>query len=223
MVTEARAVLWGVGQFEAADGSRVPWEISSDEMGRDMAAAGRALTRIGVGAGDHVLWCSMLSEAGQFWPFLVATMVAGAQLSCTDATAADATRLAMFCRNLRYRAVLGVNGALLDGLDELGLAPSAVLGQVGVVGARPDAVDRLRAGGLQPHHFVLIGPAVAIADQPGGPARADTDEWSLDRDGGDIVVSAQRERATAFDRTPTAVRGEIVDGGVIPVTTRRKA
>ena len=90
--------------------ARVPWEISQAEMQRDMGSAAQVLSELGVGAGKRVLFCSMLSEAGQFWPLIVGSMLAGAQLSCADATESDAARVAMFTRLLDYSAVLGVTG-----------------------------------------------------------------------------------------------------------------
>jgi hypothetical protein len=165
----------------------------------------------------------MLSEAGQFWPFIVGAMVSGAQLSCADATEGDAARVAMFTRLLRYRAVLGVTGAILDGLDALGHSYAEVFGDVQVVGARPNAYARLEGAGLSPHHFVLCGPAVALGLAPGAPARVDGAEWQLDVDAADgrVLVTNVRPRATQFVGTPTAVRATAAyaDGslsGIVP-------
>jgi hypothetical protein len=211
---------WGVGCYD--DGTaRVVWEISHEEIRRDIDAAQRALRTLGVGPGEPALFCSMLSEAGQFWPLVVGAMLVGAQLSCADATEADAARVAMFTRQLRYRAVVGVDDAVLDGLDGLGLAYGDVFGRVPVVAARPGAYERLRAAGLAPHRFVLCGPAVAVAAGPDAPAHVDPDEWVLGADGTRIVVTSRRERATTFDRAPTAVEGSLVDGGVVPRAVTR--
>src|SRR5205823_11379326 len=128
--------IWGVGQYVDRTGHRVAWEVSHAEIRRDTAGATTRLEAIGVDAGRRVLWCSMLSEAAQFWPYIIATMLRGAQLSCADATYAEATRVAMFTRQMDYYAVLGVNGALLDGLDGLGLPYSDVFANVTVLGPR---------------------------------------------------------------------------------------
>jgi hypothetical protein len=207
--------LWGVGCYEDGD-RRVAWEISHAEIQRDMVGASRVLGDLGIVRGGRVLFCSMLSETGQFWPLVVGAMLAGAQLSCADANEGDATRVAMFTRLVGYDAVLGVTGAVLDGLDAAERDYRDVFGRIRVLGARPDAYDRLAAAGLAPHHVVLCGPAVAIGREPGAPARVDADEWELDRDADRIVVSSRRPRATTFERTPTGVRGQIVDGGVVP-------
>jgi hypothetical protein len=207
--------LWGVGCFVGPAGLGT-WEISHDEIHRDLGAAPAVLARLGVGAGGRVLHCSLLSEAGHFFPLVIGTMLAGAQVSQADATRADATRVAMFLRLLEYDAVLGVNAAILDGLDELGVAYSDALAAVRVVGARPDAIPRLAAAGIAAHAFVLCGPAVAIAAAPGAPAFVhDPGEWELAAHDGRITVTNLRPRATEFAATVTAVRGTVVDGGVV--------
>ena len=208
---------WGVGAIETGDGRDV-WEISDAEVQRDLSAAARALDELGVRGGDRVLFCSMLAESGQFWPFVVGAMLAGAQLSCADATEGEAVRVAMFARLVQYRAVLGVTGAILDGLDALGHSYADTFGMIDIVGARPSAYARLEDAGLSPHHFVVCGPAIAIGLGPGTPARADGDEWQLDVDATDgrVLVTNLRPRATEFVRRPTATYGAPVYGGIVP-------
>jgi len=204
--------LWGVGSYDDGAG-RVAWEISHDEMQRDIGSATTVLRDLGIGPGDRVLWCSRLSEAGQFWPFVLGTVLVGARVSSADATTSDAARVAMFLRQLEYRAVMGVDDAVLDGLDELGLDAREVFGAVPLVGARAGAYERLVACGLAPCHVVLCGPAVAVARAPGGPARLDAAEWRAEASGGRITVTSRNARATRFDRTRTAIRGDVRDGG----------
>ncbi len=202
--------LWSIAQYDDGD-RRVPWPVSHTEIERGMGSAVTALQSIGLGQGSRVLWCSVLSEAAHFWPFLIGTMLGGGQFSLADATSPDALRVGMFTRRLSYQAVMGVNEALLDGFDELGRPYADVFGDIRVIGARPGAYERLEAAGLIPHWFVLCGPTVAIASRPGGPALVDPNEWSLAVDGNRILVTSHLPRATAFARTPTAIRGRLVD------------
>lgn len=212
MTTETTAVPWGVGMYETP-ASRSPWVIGAEEMHRDIGAAPGRLATFGVGAGERVLFCSMLSEAGQFWPLIVGTMLGGAQLSCADATEAEAARVAMFLRHMRYRAVIGVSSAILDGLDERGLAYDGVFDGVAVVAARPGAYERLRTAGVAAHRCALCGPAVAIAPAPDAPAEVDAGEWRLDTgDDGHVRVSNLRPRHTTFERVATAVVADVIDG-----------
>jgi hypothetical protein len=202
--------LWGIAQYD--DGTRrVPWPVSHAEIERGMGGAVPTLAGIGIGAGSRVLWCTLLSEAAHFWPLFIGSMLGGAQFSLADATSPDALRIGMFVRRLEYRAVMGVNEAVLDGFDELGRPYTEVFGAVPVVGARPGAYERLVAAGLTPHWFVLCGPAVAIATEPGAPARVDPGEWILTEVDGRIHVSSTQPRATPFDHTPTSILGSLVD------------
>ena len=64
------------GRYDGPDGP-VSWEIAHDEIQRDLGSAMRRLGELGVGSGDRVLFCSMLSEAGQFWPWILGAMLGG--------------------------------------------------------------------------------------------------------------------------------------------------
>src|SRR3954465_11587502 len=97
------SVLWGIGSYVDADEHRAPWRISYDEIGRDIGAATNVLSQLDVG-GQRGLWCSMLSQAGQFWPYVLGTVMAGARLSCADSTVGEAVRVAMFLRLMQYDA-----------------------------------------------------------------------------------------------------------------------
>ena len=207
--------LWAVGSYADEHGRPEPWEISHDEINRDIGVATQVLTELGV-AGGRVLWCSMLSQAGQHWPYVCGTVLAGAKLSCADSTYGEALRVSMFLRLMDYDAVFGVTPALLDGLDASGRAPADVFGGVRIVGAHPGAYERLVAAGLTPWRVALCGPAIAIGRTPGGPAYVPEGEWELADLGATIGITARQPRATPFIRTPIAVRGTIADGGVVP-------
>ncbi|HVJ98710.1 MAG TPA: hypothetical protein VNC41_17910 [Acidimicrobiia bacterium] len=207
------SALWGIGSYVDAENVRVPWEIGSDEINRDIGVATNVLGELGV-AGNGVLWCSMLSQSGQFWPYICGTVMAGARLSCADATAGEATRVAMFLKLMPYGAVFGVTEEILDGLDEMGRPYGDVFAGVRIVGAGPGAYERLAAAGLTPTRFVACGPALAFGREPGGPAFVADAEWEVDAEAGQICVTARQPRAQTFARTPVGVRGTIVDGGI---------
>ncbi len=212
MTSAPETVLWGVGAYDAPD-RRAPWPIGTDEMHRDMGAAPARLAALGIGAGSRVLFCSMLSEAGQFWPWIVGTMLSGAQLSCADALVSEAARVHVLLRTMAFDAVIGVNDAVLAGCAERGVPSANLFAGVRVVAARPGAYERLCADGLAPYRFALCGPAVAIAPAPGEPAAIDADEWHLDEYDGGVLVTNRKPRATTFDRTPVATRAQVVDDG----------
>jgi hypothetical protein len=209
--------LWAVGTYDDGDGRPTPWEISHDEINRDIGVATTVLTELGV-ARRRVLWCSMLSQAGQHWPYVCGTVLAGAKLSCADSTFGEALRVSMFTRLMDYDAVFGVTTDLLDGLEASDRAPADVFAGVRIVGAYPGAHERLTAAGLTPWRVALCGPALAIGREPGGPAYVPEDEWELVDLGDRIGITGLRPRATSFIRTPIAVRGTIVDGGIVPAS-----
>jgi hypothetical protein len=207
--------LWAVGSYVDDRGRRVPWRISHAEIGRDIGVATALLTELGL-AGTRVLWCSMLSQAGQFWPYVCGTVMAGARLSCADATYGEAMRVSMFLRLMDYDAVFGVTEELLDGLDALDRPPVEVFAGVRLLGAHPGAYERLLGLGLAPIRFAVCGPAIAIGRETGAPANVAAAEWEL-VDGGDhVAITSLQARAQPFDHTPIGVRGTISAGGIVP-------
>jgi hypothetical protein len=208
------SALWGVGTYLDADGRRAPWRISYDEINRDIGAATKVLAELEI-AGRGVLWCSMLAQAGSFWPYVCATFLSGGRLSCADATVGEAVRVAMFLRLMEFDAVFGVTEAILDGLDEIDKSYDELFAGVRIVAAFPGAYERLQRAEVRPTRFALCGPAIAIGREPESPALVAADEWSVGVEGRRIWVSARQPRAEEFVHMPTAVRGEIVDGGVV--------
>ena len=211
------SALWAIGCYGDAAGRRAPWRISHEEIHRDIGNASAVVAALGL-TGRRVLWCSMLAEAGQMWPYVCGSFLAGAKLSCADATAGEAARVAMFLRLMEYDAVFGITEAILDGLDEMQRPYADVFAGVRLVGAHPGAYERLQRAGLAPVRFLYCGPAVAIGAEPDGPACVVTEEWELSHADEDerVCVTARRPRAQEFVRTPTRARGAIIEGGVIP-------
>jgi hypothetical protein len=201
--------LWGIGRLAGDGGDGPPYRVSGDDVRKDFKAAIAALQSLGVGAGDHVLFVSMLSEAAQVGPFELAASRLGARYSSADAQQFDAHRTATLVRRVRPQAVLGVNAAVLAGLDELEVDPAELFAAVPAVGARPDAIDRIPGATW----WLPVGPAVAVGCAAGRAAggHVDAGEWRIDtdREGQVRISNARPERATALDRWPTGVVASI--------------
>ena len=206
----ARAsTLWGIGRLAGDGGSGPPYRVSTDDVRCDLKAAIAALQSLGVGAGDHVLIVSMLSEAAQVGPFELAAGRIGARYSSADAQQFDAHRTATLVRRVEPRAVLGVDAAVVAGLDELGIDPAELFAAVPVVAARPDAIDRV------PHAtwWLPLRPAIAVGCVGGKTvgAHVDATEWRIEDDeqGQVRITNVRADRATPLDRWPTGVTAAI--------------
>jgi hypothetical protein len=209
MTTATVPPLWGVGSFRVGD-KILAYPVSQDDHGRDIPSAMKAVATLGLEEHKRALVLSMLSEAAQYWPVQIGLLVSKAQFSLADASRFDAFRTAMFLRAMHYDVVLGINTDVLDGLDDLGHGYADVFGAVPVLSARAGAYERLRDAGLAPRWWLHVGPTVAVeCDQLQG-AHIDDEEWELDAEGGEVLISARKPRAAAIDRLHTAVRGEIV-------------
>jgi hypothetical protein len=204
-------VLWGVGSFRVGD-EIIAYPVAQEDHHRDIGSAPKALASLGVHAQSRVLVLSMLSEAAQYWPLQIGLLMSQAQFSLADASRFDAFRTAMFLRAMHYDVVLGLNSEVLDGLDDLGHAYKDVFGSVPVLAARAGAYERLRDAGLAPRWWLHVGPAIAVECDALDGAHVDNDEWDVEEDGGEILLSARRPRAMTVDRLRTGVRAEIVTG-----------
>ena len=208
--------VWGVATFPLGD-RQVAWEAGQDEIRDDAMALAPRWQALGIRKGERALFVTLLSQAAHAWPMQIATLISGAQLSCADATGADAMRVAMFCRTLSFRAVVGVDEACLDGLADIDAAPADVLGDVPVVLAHPGAYRRLESSGLRPYRLLFCGPALGIGVEAGGPALVDAARWTVEADpAGELRVTSLTDRHTPFTDQPTGVRGQVdpavVDG-----------
>ena len=203
------APLWGVGSFRVGD-AIVPYPVSQEDHGRDIATAMKALKSLGIHDRSRALVLSMLSEAAQYWPVQIGLLVSKAQFSLADASRFDAFRTAMFLRAMHYDVVLGINTEVLDGLDDLGHAYPEVFNGVVVLAARSGAYERLRDAGLSPRWWLHVGPTVAVECDARAGAHIDGDEWSVEVQDGEVLVSARNERAASIHRLPTGIEAEIV-------------
>ena len=189
---------WGVGCYDDGRRPRAVGDLARRDPARHRRR-GRACSReLGVGAGTRVLFCSMLSEAGQFWPSSSAPMLAGAQLSCADATEGEAVRVAMFTAAHRLRRGARRDRARSSTASTRSVTPYGdVFG--GVARARRASRARTAAArppGSRPHHFVLCGPAVAIGARARRARRSsNAPSGSSTTDDGRVVVTQSRSRA----------------------------
>jgi hypothetical protein len=201
--------LWGVGSFRVGD-DIVAYPVAQDDHHRDIGAAPKALASLGVHAESRVLVLSMLSEAAQYWPLQIGLLMSQAQFSLADASRFDAFRTAMFLRAMHYDVVLGLNPEVLDGLDDLGHDYRDVFGSVPVLAARAGAYERLREVGLAPRRWLHVGPTIAVECEALTGAHIDGEEWSVDEDGGEVLLSTRRPRAMDIDHLRTGVRAEVI-------------
>jgi hypothetical protein len=183
-------VLWGIGTFDGTD-----FPVSQADFESDTAAAGRALDSLGISSGDRVLVVGVVSECAHLVPFHEALRQRGAILSGADATVFDAPRTAKLTRQLGVRAVLALNGAVVDGLVAEGFDLAEVFGTVPAVAARPEAIGRLRDAGVAAVLWAHVGPAVAVECAPGRGAHVDETTWDVSARDGQVFVTPRSPRA----------------------------
>jgi hypothetical protein len=206
--------IWGVGRL-VVDGVVTPWPVAQADVDDEADSLAPRLTALGLEPGGLVLIASLLSEAIHVVPLEKAAGRVGALYSSADATPFDAFRVASLVRQLDAQVVIGVNGAVLDGLED----PAAVFtGLRSVVTADDQAHERLTATGVTPRRWVKLGPTSALEADDG--LRYDAARWHVepDPDTGALLVTNLVPRLTPCDRLPTGIRGSVPEPGLLSLS-----
>ena len=205
--------VWGIGRVVVGD-EIVPWPVSEADIDDETEVATTHLQALGLAADELVLIVSLLSQTIHVAPFERAAGRVGALYSSADASRFDAFRTASLVRQLGASVVLGVDAAVLDGLDDLDRDPAEVFAPVrAVVAAEADAYGRLGAAGLHPGRWLRLGPCSAIA-RPGDDTLAyDASRWQVEDDGDQLFVTNLAQRLTPSEHFATGVGGRVVEPG----------
>jgi hypothetical protein len=196
-----RGELFGIGRYPDR-GERVDLEIGWPEFDRDVAWATRVLTTWGIGAGDHVLLTVPNFEGPWASPVIRALRDLGTVHSNAEPYRWDARRSSTFLRLLPIRAVVGMSVETATALLEQGAGE--LLAGVALIWARPSAVASLRAAGLSPAVFAMVGPAVGLECSRRAGAHLDPTEWRLDDGPGGATLRTVGDRVHVASGLPVA-------------------
>jgi len=210
--------VWGIGRVVVGD-DVAPWPVSEADIDDETEVATAQLRALGLAADELVLIVSLLSQAIHVVPFERAAGRVGALYSSADASRFDAFRTASLVRQLQPTVVLGVDAAVLDGLDDLDRDPAEVFAPVrAVVAADGHAERRLREAGLDPGRWLRLGPLSAIRRPGDGALSYDSDRWQVDEADGELLVTNRAERLTPCNRFATGVTGTVLAPGRLVLT-----
>jgi hypothetical protein len=224
-IYEPPPTVWGVGRVVVprGDGSDVvtPWEVSQADIDDEAASVAPRLSALGLGDDQLVLIVSLLSQAIHVVPFEKAAGLVGALYSSADRTPFDAFRTASLIKQLHPVVVMGIDGPVLDGLEEAGRDLAEVFAPVpAVVCVDPDAASRLRAVGLGPRGWVTLGPTSAVQGLDDDAFVYDEARWTVEHgDGGELLVTNIADRLTPCDRFPTGITGSVTAPGRLSIAS----
>jgi phenylacetate-coenzyme A ligase PaaK-like adenylate-forming protein len=194
------------------DGRVTPWPVSQADIDDEAEAAVAHLASLGVGSGDFVVIVALLSEAIHAVPLEKAAGVLDAKYSAADATAMDAARTEYLVNQLRPRAVVGVNAAVIAGLHEHGRQPGDVFAAVPAVATADDVAWRtLTDAGLAPRRWAKVGPTGALECAQRSGLHLDEERWHVDVVDGRVVITNRTPRLTSSERLDTGFAGSIAD------------
>jgi hypothetical protein len=197
--------LFGIGSYRAARG-QVDFEIGWAEFERDVRWAHRVLATWDIQAGDHVVLSTPNYEGPWTSPLIRALRALRTVHSNTEPYNWDARRSATFLRLLPVKAYIGLAEPVATALLETGL-----LTNVPLLLTRPDAVEPLRANGLAPAVFAMLGPALALECPQRAGAHLDPAEWRVEAVGGNLVLTTVGARAHLARDLDLGVTGAVDD------------
>jgi hypothetical protein len=193
--------LFCITRFDAPQGP-VPVPVTWEELDRGTIWAGKVLGAHGVEAGGAGMAAivSKCEDVAWMCPFERALIARGITYMGSDALGFDANRLVAYLRRLPVEVVLSLDAATVEGLTAV--APlEALLREVRLLFARPEAVAPLRTAGLSPRVWAIAGPATAVECVHGG-LHIDGDEWQVGVSGGLVTLTSRGERGRVWSDWP---------------------
>jgi hypothetical protein len=129
-----------------------------------------------------------------------------------EATSFDARRTESFMRRMDISVVIGANTAVLDGLEAIGFNPLELFAGCIVFARDENAYQRLSAGNdIVLRRWMDIGPAVALECRHGGGMHVDANEWIVEAEHGEVLLTSRLQTLVEFNRTPTGFHGTLVN------------
>jgi hypothetical protein len=130
-----------------------------------------------------------------------------------DASPFEAPRIEAFIRRFDPPMVFGLTAEVLQGLESVGHDAGTLFNGRVVWTADAAAWHRLKVEtDARVFRMMMIGPALAMECSQGCGLHIDAEEWTLDREGGQIVVTHRLGRQPALVRQKTGISGSIDNG-----------
>lgn len=187
----------------------VDFEIGWDEFDRDVDWATSLLRSTGLGPGDQVLLTINSWEGPWTAPVVRALRRIGVTYLTAEVWSFDARRTSMFLQRLPVKAIFGLGGETLSGLESAEPPIAELLRKVELVWARPDALARLDEVAPEVLPYVMLGPALALGVPGRSGVVVNAAEWTVDVENGELRISNVGDRLARFDRIPTGFRGAV--------------
>jgi hypothetical protein len=203
-----RATPVKIARF-TVDGSLVDFPLTEADLTRDAAWSTALLSELGLSAGHHILISSFSWHGVWFDGLRKGALELGAAYSNVEAWGWDATRFTSFLNRFEFEMVIGVGSESVAALAQGGQA-AELLGRARRILARPDAVAPLAELGIDASVIGMAGPVLLVSDPSSEGLVFNDDEWLIESDDGELIVTTSGPRAARFDRQRTGVRGSVV-------------
>ncbi|MET0377469.1 MAG: hypothetical protein ABW049_00655 [Spongiibacteraceae bacterium] len=144
---------------------------------------------------------------------LQALLHADGHIPCyAEATWFDARRTENFLRRMDIAVMIGVNSAVLDGLEAIDFKPAELFANRIVFTRDEGAYHRLAGNAsITLRRWMEVGPALAMECAHGGGLHIDPNEWTVEIDNGEVLLTNRMPMLLDFDRVRTGFKAIAVE------------
>jgi hypothetical protein len=198
-------------RFPDADGTVVETDLTWAELARDTTWVTERLRGHGLAAGQQALVTASGFEGPWIRPVIDALRALSVPYAIAEAMGWDHGRTAVFQRELRPDAIIGLSAETLEGLSGTADLREMFHGTP-VLLARPAAVRLLRGVGVAAATFAYLGPALAVECPLRQGAHVNAAEWRVGARDGEQLYVASVEGRGGLPETPLGIRGSVLEG-----------
>lgn len=181
---------------------------------RAMRAYLRVLDSFGFPPGSRALVIANYDDWAMTIPLEMALTASRITIFNADASPFEAGRIESFIRRFDPKLIIGVDAAVLQGLDSAGHDVHQLFAGRRVWTRDAASHDRLcgdeSGGGV--YRWSMLGPAPGMECREACGLHVDGEEWDLQVQGGELLVNSRLGREPALRSQSTGVKGVVEEG-----------
>lgn len=199
---------WMIGQLRLPQ-IDLTMPISERDQKADSSWAGGVVDAFNLSRGETIHLIGDGQDGWKSWMFESALIARGIPFSAAEGAIWDVARTEMFLRRLKPKAVVGMNGGIVEALLSAGHDLKYLLESSRVILCDSAAARILKPLGLLAARMAWFGPVLGV-EWPGEQGfRYNHREWKLEAIRGELLVTALMPRAFPVVRLSVGTYGQI--------------
>lgn len=198
--------------FDGQDWQFLP--VTERDAKRAMRAYLRVLDSFSLPPGSRALVIANYDDWAMTIPLEMALTASKITIFNADASPFEAGRIESFIRRFDPGLIIGVDAGVLQGLDSAGHDLDRLFSGRSVWTRDAGSYERLsgKEGSSNVYRWNMLGPAVAMECREACGLHVDGEEWDLQVQDGEVLVSSRLGREPALQSQRTGVSGSLEEG-----------